>query len=75
MFTQWVMSYYAWCHSIEIFGDSMHMYFIPSLIVLAVILVGGGIHWRNQKKREKEGEEAAEASTAAGAASATAERS
>jgi len=48
-----MMSYWNWCHEIGI-----HMYFIPSLVLLAGLLIGAGIHWRNQNRRKKEGEAA-----------------
>lgn len=71
MLNQWMLSYWNWCH-----GIGIHMYFIPSLVVLAALLIGVGVHWRNQKKLEKEGEEAQEkAAAAAVAEAATAERS
>ncbi|MCH4207668.1 MAG: hypothetical protein LKF50_05105 [Solobacterium sp.] len=40
-------SYYNWCHSIGI-----HMYTIPTIIVLVIMLIIGLVHWRNQNKRE-----------------------
>ena len=40
-------SYYNWCHSIGI-----HMYTIPTIIVLVIMLMIGLVHWRNQNKRE-----------------------
>ena len=42
-----LVSYYNWCHSI-----GLHIYTIPTIIVLIIMLIVGLVHWRNQNKRE-----------------------
>lgn len=71
MLNDWMLSYWNWCH-----GLGIHMYFIPSLIVLALLLIGAGVHWRNQNKLKKEGDEAAaKKAVAMGADAVASERS
>ena len=47
-----IMQYYDFVHSI-----GWHLYTIPTMIVLAVALIAGLVHWRNQKKRGQKHEE------------------
>lgn len=47
-----LVAYYNWCHSI-----GLHLYTIPTLILLVIMLIIGLVHWRNQDKREKDFED------------------
>lgn len=47
-----IEAYYYWCHSI-----GLHLYDIPALIVLVLMIIIGLVHWRNQRKRQKDFEE------------------
>ena len=44
-----IEAYYYWCHSI-----GLHLYDIPALIVLVLMIIIGLVHWRNQRKRQKD---------------------
>lgn len=70
MLNQWILSYWNWCHELGI-----HMYLIPSLVLLAAMLIGAGIHWRNQNKLKREGEAAEKKAAAPEANAAPSERS
>lgn len=47
-----IEAYYNWCHTI-----GLHLYDIPALVILVVMIIIGLVHWRNQKKRQKDFED------------------
>ena len=47
-----IVSYFNWCHSL-----GMHLYTLPTIITGAGMAVMGLVHWRNQRKRDKDFEE------------------
>lgn len=46
------MAYYEFCHNLGI-----HSWDIPALVVLAIMVIVGVVHSRNQKKRDEKFEE------------------
>ncbi len=46
------MQFYEFAHSLGV-----HVWEIPSLVVILVMVIMGIVHWRNQKKRDSDFEE------------------
>lgn len=53
----WIEEYSNFVHGINIFGYEFHLYTIPCLIVLAVLITMVLVHWYKQNKRKKQYEE------------------
>lgn len=53
-----LIHFYNFEHALELLGNNeIHFYDIPSLVIVAVLIIMGLVHWRRHKKRQKEMEE------------------